>query len=144
MFRWLRWFFPTDAQKVARFCAGRSEQPDEQFVAECELPSDPETVRIVLAVRRAVAAIGSVDPRFIRASDAYPEPLVILPFWDSIDWLAFVWELEKELGTRFDEAEVDEQVLASVPWVDGSVSVKQMAATVRRVLAARPGVGRSG
>jgi hypothetical protein len=131
--RWLHWLFPTDAEKVATFCAGRSELSDEEFVAACDLPSDAETVRIALAVRRAVAAIGSVDPRFIQPDDAYPKPLIMLPFWDSIDWLAFVMELEKELETRFTMYDLDrEDVFGPFP-----LSVRQMVIGIRRLLEER-------
>src|SRR5206468_3996789 len=96
----------TSARKVALFCEGRSPEPDERFVAECGPPTDAEAARVAVAVRRAVANIGSVDPAFIRAADLYPDQLGVLPLWDSMDWLAFFMELEKELGTRISEQEV--------------------------------------
>ncbi len=90
--------FKTAHAKVADFRAGRSRQPDEQFVAECALPDDPEASRIAVGVRRAVASVGLVDPLFIRASDRFPEELGALPLWDSMDWIALILALEEELG----------------------------------------------
>ncbi len=63
------------------------------------MPDDPEAVRIALAVRRAVAGVGLIDPSFIRASDRFPEELGVLPLWDSMDWMSLILELERELET---------------------------------------------
>jgi hypothetical protein len=86
--------------KVADFRKGRTRQPDDEFVAECSVANTPESRRIALGVRRAIAGIGLVDPLFIRASDRFPEELSLLPLWDSMDWLAFIFELEDELDER--------------------------------------------
>src|SRR5947209_2219558 len=116
--------FWSDDRKVAAFCEGRSGQPDDEFIAGCGLPPEPEAARVALAVRRAVAVIGSVDPRFIRADDVYPDQLGVLPLWDSMDWMAFTWELEKQLGTRLRLVDQGMQLAAN------RVSVQQMAANV--------------
>jgi acyl carrier protein len=106
IFRFLRMIFRSAEQKVAFFCKDRSPQSDEQFLTECGLPADPEADRVALAVRRAVANLGSIDPQFIRADDVYPDQLGMLPFWDSIDVMAYIWELEEQLGTRFTQEEL--------------------------------------
>jgi acyl carrier protein len=90
--------FKTAHCKVADFRRGRDRQSDERFVAECELPDDPDAARIAIGVRRVVASVGLIDPLFIRASDRFPEELGILPLWDSMDWLSLMLELEEELG----------------------------------------------
>jgi hypothetical protein len=126
-------------RKVAAFGEGGSEQSDDEFLAACGLPPDLEAARAALAVPRAVAAIGSVDTEFIRAEDAYPDQLGVLPLWDSIDWFAFTWELEERLGQRLPDP-------AKHP-IAIHVSVKQMAADVYRLsnkqTAAQPGAARS-
>jgi hypothetical protein len=132
---WFGRVFWSADRKIATFCEGRSKQSDDEFLAACGLPSDPEAARVALAVRRAVAAIGSVDPQFIRAEDAYPDQLGVLPLWDSMDWFAFTLELEEQLGQRLPDPE---KVLVAV-----HVSIKQMAADVYRLInkqtAAEPG-----
>ena len=128
--KWLQWLCPNHWQQVADFCRGRSRQPDQQFLDECGLPpDDPEAARIALAVRRAVAQIGLIDSQFIRADDVYPDQLGALPLWDSMDWAAFTWALEDQLGQRFVEPG---EVIAG-----DRVSVKQMAADVYRILNSR-------
>lgn len=99
--------FGTKQQKVAAFCKDRVPQSDEQFICECGLPDDPEAARIGMAIRRAVANVGVVDHRFIRADDSYPDTLGVLPLWDSMDWLQFALEVEKELGDWIDLDEWD-------------------------------------
>jgi len=91
--------FRSSTRKVEVFCHGRFPQTDERFLANLDLPASPASPRIALAVRRAVANIGCVDSRFIRADDVFPDTLGVLPLWDSMDWLAYVMELEKELNT---------------------------------------------
>jgi acyl carrier protein len=98
--------FKSDQEKVAEFCRGRMPQTDGEFVAACDLPDTPEAARIALAVRRAAAVYGLVDPLFVRASDRYPDELVALPRWDSLDWVEVVLELERQLDTPLDEKAV--------------------------------------
>ena len=94
----MRRIFKTAHEKVADFREGRTRQPDEQFVTECELPDDPDAARIAIGIRRAVASVGLIDPLFLRASDRFPEELGILPLWDSMDWMALILAIEEELG----------------------------------------------
>ena len=119
--------FRTAHDKVADFRAGRTRQPDEQFIAECELPDNPEALRIALGVRRAVANVGLVNPAFISASDRFPEELGVLPLWDSMDWVSLMLALEEELGKPPPEPlwEWREQ---------GSFSVKQLVQAVHELM----------
>jgi hypothetical protein len=112
--------------KVSDFRKGRTRQPDDEFLSECGVVPGTEASRVTLAVRRAVAGIGLVDPLFVRAEDSYPGTLELLPLWDSMDWVAFTMQLEEELGQRLPEPE---KIL-----VANQVSVKQMAADVYRII----------
>jgi acyl carrier protein len=123
--------FKTAHVKVWDFRDGRTRQPDEQFIIECGLPAEPDAGRIALAVRRAVANIGLVDPQYILATDEYPDQLGKLPLWDSMDWVAFVMELEGELGTTIPDPEAT-LLMDPYPW-----SVKQVVARVYEMLRRR-------
>jgi hypothetical protein len=125
--------FKTAHVKVAEFRKGRTRQADEQFVADCGLPAEAEAARVALAVRRAVASVGLIDPQFIRADDVYPDQLGVLPLWDSMDWAAFTMELERELGTAISDRGTGEIFIAS------RVSVKEMVEGVYRLMVARRG-----
>ena len=125
--------FKTTHSKVADFPAGRVRQPDEPFLAECDLPDDPEAARIALGVRRAVASVGLVAPAFIRASDRFPEELGVLPLWDSLDWLGLILAIEEELG------EPPPQPLEE--WKQqGAFSVKQLVQAAREHMSRRADV----
>jgi hypothetical protein len=128
--RFLR-VFKTAHCKVEDFRKGRTRQPDDEFLADCGVGPGTETARIALAVRRAVAGIGLVDPLFVRAVDSYPGTLELLPLWDSMDWAAFTMMLEEELGQRLPEPE---KIL-----VANQVSVKQMAVDVYRIINSQGG-----
>ena len=91
-----RWWRTAD-EMAADFAADRTLETDEQFIAACDLPDNAEAVRIAMAVRRSVASYGMIDPKFIRAIDGYPDELVELSGWDSIGFLAWIFELEREL-----------------------------------------------
>ena len=99
MWRFLRAFKPVHC-KVEDFCRGRARQPDNEFLADCGIEAGGEAARVALAVRRAVAWIGVVDPLFVRASDSYPGTLELLPLWDSMDWLSLQLRIEEELGQK--------------------------------------------
>ena len=134
MFKWLRRAVcGIPEEQIAKFCAGRSTQSDEQFLLASGLPPDAETARVAIAVRRAVANIGAVDPQFVRPDDAYPDQLAVLPLWDSMDWFAFRMELEEQLGDRFSHEEFKRLFDGS----GASISVKEMVDGVQRVLANR-------
>jgi acyl carrier protein len=117
--------------KVNEFREGRWRQSDEQFVADCGLPPDSAAALVALAVRRTVASIGLIDPQYIRAIDVYPDQLGVLPLWDSMDWLAFVMELERELGTRITYEETAQL------FDPHRVSVKEMVAAVAHLVLSR-------
>src|SRR3954454_17356062 len=93
----LRWWRTAD-EMAADFARTRSPQADADFLAECELPDDAEANRSAIAVRRSVAKYGMIDPTFIRATDRYPEELMALSGWDSIDCRGGVIELDDDLG----------------------------------------------
>jgi hypothetical protein len=122
--------FKTAHCKVDDFRKGRTRQPDHEFLADCGVEPGTEMARTALAVRRAVAGIGLVDPLFVRAVDCYPGTLELLPLWDSMDWAAFTMELEEELGQRLPDPE---KIL-----VARQVSVQQMAADVYRIISQAP------
>jgi hypothetical protein len=121
---------------VADFRKGRSRQPDNEFLADCGVEPETETDRIALAVRRAVASIGLVDPLFVRAWDSYPGTLELLPLWDSMDWFALQMEIEHELGQR-----VPGDADRSTP-NNGPLTVRKMVLCVRDLLS--PTVATSG
>jgi acyl carrier protein len=87
-------------RKAAAFRERYLPQSDEQFVLGCGLaPGSGEASR-ALAIRRAMGTCGSIEPELIHHDHRWPEDLGTLGFWDSIDYLGFVLEVERELGVR--------------------------------------------
>lgn len=91
--------FKTAHGKVETFRKGRVRQTDDDFLVQCGL-SKSEWREDALAVRRAVAHLGLIDPLLIHASDRFPEDLSELPVWDSMDWLTLYFEIEYQLGRK--------------------------------------------
>ncbi|MEX2214593.1 MAG: hypothetical protein WD768_10720 [Phycisphaeraceae bacterium] len=90
--------FKSAIDKVDDFCRTRVPQADADFLRELDAQANAERSHIGLAVRRAVAKAGQVDPRYIRADDRESVELAILPLWDSMDWVRLVMNIEDELG----------------------------------------------
>ena len=99
--------FRTTRQKIDDFRKGRERQTDADFIRECHLPSAPHAESVALAVRRAAASIGLIDPLYIRAGDRCPGELEMLPLWDSMDWVMFILEIEEELGVDIPDSEAE-------------------------------------
>src|SRR5262249_20239256 len=51
-------------------------------------------------VRRAIAGLGTVPAETIRADDTFSEDLVQLPFWDSLEWMGLILEIEQQPEDR--------------------------------------------
>jgi len=97
--------FKSAHAKVAKFRRNRSRQTDDDFLREVGVPSEAPASRIALAVRRAVATAGLVDPLYIRADDRADHELAVLPLWDSMDWVELVMNIEDELGIEISDEE---------------------------------------
>ena len=93
--------------KVARFKEGRTRQSDEEFLHDLGIGDDAEEREVALAVRRAVASVGLIDPLYIRADDRARDELSVLPLWDSMEWLALLMELEDELRLSIPDKEAE-------------------------------------
>lgn len=91
--RWWR----TAEEMAADFAAVRCAETDAKFIADCGLPDAPFARRVALAVRRSVASYGMIESDFIQATDTYPDQLIELSGWDSLDFYGWILELEREL-----------------------------------------------
>ena len=95
----MRWRWWRTAEEMAtNFAKRHPPQSDAEFLKECGLPDDPSAEQVALAVRRSVASYGMVGAAHIRADHRMPGELEELSGWDSLDFVAWVIELERELG----------------------------------------------
>ena len=58
---------------------------------------------IAIGVRRVIARLGSVEPVYIHHDARFIGEIDRLDFWDSLDSLAIVMELQDELGCAIDD-----------------------------------------
>ena len=89
-----------------RECLARIQpQSESDFIAQCfQTPCDRER-RVALGIRNAIAKLGEIEPKFIRA-DASFESLDLFEFWVNIgdvdfDTFLFIESIEKEIGIEF-------------------------------------------
>lgn len=94
----MRWRWWRTAEEQAReFAKDRLGESDATFIVSCELPDDPIAHDTAIAVRRSVAKYGMIESDYILSSDRYPNELIALSGWDSIDFVGWMLELEAEL-----------------------------------------------
>ena len=107
MWRILRVFKPAHF-KVDEFVPDERGNPTTSSSANAGSNRAPRPRKSRWRFDCAVAAVGLVDPLFVRCDDSYPGTLDVLPLWDSMDWLSFAFELERELGrsVRWEPSEI--------------------------------------
>jgi len=82
-------------------------QTDHEFISVCFEHPSKEQKKVALAVRRAIARLGKIDDKFIRAEVSFID-LNLLPFWrwcgDSGSVTSrFIEAIELEINFRFTE-----------------------------------------
>ena len=122
-------WFKTRKHFVAEFYAERGTQTDEAFVAGCCQQRDYSAV--ALGVRRAIAILGEVEPEHIHHDDLFEGRLEKLPFWNSLDNVAIVLELEDELGVKISDAQAQQ---IRNPELDRGMTVADFVADVATAL----------
>lgn len=88
--------FNSEHSKSKAYCENRLPQTDEDFISGCGVAVSAEGIAI--GVRRVIARLGRVEPVFIHHDDRFTGEIDRLGFWDSLDALAIVLELQDELG----------------------------------------------
>lgn len=92
----------------------RPRTSDHDFLSSCEIPEEPLPVEVALAVRKAIAELGTVSSETIRPVDTFAHDLAQLPFWDSLDWMDLVLGIEEKF---------DGKVLVTESCIDDAVKL---------------------
>lgn len=88
-----------EREEISRF-EQRAGVKDAEFLADMKIdPTSPEA-RVALVARQVFADLGSVPAECIRAADRFYPDMEKLPFYDSIDSLQIILELEKTLQIK--------------------------------------------
>jgi hypothetical protein len=115
----------------------RSPMGDAEFVKACEIPDEPLMAMVALAARRVIAELGTVPPETIRPDDSFAHDLVQLPYWDSLDWLDFIFQVERECRSRIPRLVFDE-VVRSVEGRPADLRVRHVVRAVTMAATAGP------
>jgi len=94
------WMHRRATRRAAARWRDRPPLSDDGFLKSCGVPDDPFRIKVALAARSSIARLGTVPPETIEPNDSFAKDLVQLPFWDSLDWLTLVFEMDKKLGFR--------------------------------------------
>jgi hypothetical protein len=70
---------------------------DDDFLAACGIPDDPFRRRVAVKSREAIAKLAGVPRETILPEHSSRFDLIELPYWDSLDWLGYVFEVERLL-----------------------------------------------
>lgn len=93
-------------QRAVEFLSRTVPQSDETFFLGCRLPNHPEAMRVALAVRSVIAKLGKVPTECIRFDMRFSDGILSLPFWDSIEQVGYIIELEESLSLSLEESEI--------------------------------------
>ena len=74
----------------------RPPMSDADFLCACEVADEPFDRMVATAARQAIASLGTVPAETILPEQVILGDLSNLPFWDSIDWLSYMFEVEKQ------------------------------------------------
>ncbi|MAT73082.1 MAG: hypothetical protein CMJ58_26660 [Planctomycetaceae bacterium] len=101
----IMWPFKSQQQRIAEFRSTHERQAADEFVRRCNLPEHPHAGAIALAVRTAIAELGSIESDYVRADSSLDDDLITLSFWGSLDTIAVVLELEQHRGVKISDDE---------------------------------------
>lgn len=92
------------------FISKVSPQSELNFLNICFLESSTKKNKIALGIRNAIANLGKIEPKYIRAEASF-EDLDLLPFWcfcgdAGFSTTKFVETIESELNIRFTEEQL--------------------------------------
>jgi acyl carrier protein len=96
----------TERAEIGRF-QQRTPLEDSEFLSEIGIdPTSPEA-EVAVNARQAFADLGSVPAESLQASDRFYPDMEKLPFYDSIDSLGIILELEQKLDFGISEADAE-------------------------------------
>jgi hypothetical protein len=110
-----------ESREIARF-EERPKVGADAFLGELEIIGSSPLAEKVLAVRTRLAQLGGVPPDSLRPSDRISGELRHLPFFDSLDYLGFVFILEEEMGVRIP----DDKLLALSARKDSPTAIRDL------------------
>ncbi|MBL9165942.1 MAG: hypothetical protein JNL18_24685 [Planctomycetaceae bacterium] len=93
--------FNSKQRQSKAYCENRLPQTDEEFISGCGVLGSAEGIAV--GVRRVIARLGSVDPVYIHHDARFIGEINQTDFWDRLDSLAIVLELEEELECAIDD-----------------------------------------
>ena len=80
----------------------RDPEEFEIFLAKLDFIPEKNDMELIRQIRRTIAEYGEVSETSVRAEDTIGGSMLDLPGWDSIDWLDFIFSLERATGRHFD------------------------------------------
>jgi hypothetical protein len=117
---------------------GRPPMGDDEFLKQCEIPDDPLRISVALAARRVIGELGTVPAETIHPDDTFAHDLVHLPYWDSLDWLDFIFRVERESQRRFPRSVLDEAAMSTCER-DANLRVKHVVRAIAMAAMTAPG-----
>jgi acyl carrier protein len=106
------WIEAREAKQSSRYADNYAHcrETPEQFISACRAKGAQCPKEIILGIRRVIARLGKIDDSFINSGDTFDCDLIHLPFWDSLDAIAIVMELEVEFQTEINDKALSEML----------------------------------
>jgi hypothetical protein len=111
---------------------------DDEFLRECKIPDEPLRINVALAARRIIGELATVSAETIHPDDSFAHDLVRLPYWDSLDWLDFIFRVERESQRKFPRSVLDEATMSTCGR-DADLRVKHVVRAIAMAAMTVPG-----
>lgn len=98
---------------------------NDEFLRACKIPDEPLRIEVALAARRVIGKLATVPAETICPDDSFVHDLVQLPHWDSLDWLDFIFRVEREIRLKVSRSLFDEAAMLLGGWT-GDLRVKHV------------------
>ena len=112
-------------------CRWRQRPPmnDDEFLRACEIPDEPIPINVALTARRVIGELATVPAETIQPDDSFLHDLVQLPYWYSLDWLDFIFRVERLCQRKVPRPVFDETAASFGGWA-GDLRVKHVVRAV--------------
>jgi hypothetical protein len=127
-----------DTRLAACHWRGRPPMGDDDFSKLCEIPDEPLRISVALAARRVIGELGTVPAETIYPDDTFAHDLVQLPYWDSLDWLDFIFRVERESQRKLPRSALDVAAMSS-GGRDADLRVKHVVRAIAMAAMTAPG-----
>jgi acyl carrier protein len=107
-----KWIEHGQRRKAGKYALNyaRPRESSEEFVAGCRKKGADCPEEVALGIRRVIARLGMIDESLIGSADTFDHDLVHVPFWDSLDAIGIVLEMEQVFEIEISDRDAETMI----------------------------------